>query len=58
LKHYWGPNRLRHNFATASRRVAGLEATAAALGHSDIKTSLIYAETDYTVARELLRQIG
>lgn len=30
----WGPNRLRHSFATAVRRRFGLEATRAVLGHS------------------------
>jgi len=57
-RHHWRPNRLRHNFATNARRVAGLEATAAALGHSEVGTTQIYAEADLIAARELLRKIG
>jgi integrase len=57
-RYYWGPNRLRHNFATAARRVAGLEPVAAALGHSSVSVTQVYAESDLTAARELLRKIG
>lgn len=41
---HWTPNQLRHAIATDLRRTRGLEATQRYLGHSDGKTTLIYAE--------------
>lgn len=54
----WGPNRLRHNFATRSRREFGIEATRTVLGHASAVTSELYAEKDYEVARSVVAKIG
>ena len=56
--HCWNPARLRHNFGTAARREAGIEAARVTLGHSNISTSEIYAEADQQKARQLITAIG
>lgn len=54
----WGPNRLRHNFATLARREFGIEAARVTLGHSSAVTSEIYAERDLDAARAVVARIG
>lgn len=54
----WNPHRLRHNFATQSRKQFGIEATKTVLGHADITTTQIYAEIDYEKARSIAAKIG
>ncbi len=60
----WSPNQLRHNYATETRRKAnqaglqGLEVSRLLLGHSEQKTSEIYAEADLAAARELARKFS
>ena len=54
----WSPNRLRHNFGTAARRVGGIEAARVTLGHSSAVTSEIYALKDMDAARDVVRRIG
>jgi len=54
----WAPNRLRHACATRYRREVGIEAAALALGHSDAKTTLIYAEASERKAAELAERLG
>jgi integrase len=54
----FAPNDLRHSFATEVRKASGLEAVQVALGHSNAKTSEIYAETDLSKAREVARLVG
>lgn len=56
--HCWSPNQLRHNRATMLRSTFGLEAAQVVLGHSDPKTTLIYAEAQFGKAAEIARQIG
>lgn len=55
---YFAPNQLRHAKATAVRAEHGIEAARIALGHSDIKTTLIYAEADLELAKKIARQSG
>jgi integrase len=57
-KHCWHPNQLRHTFATELRKTAGLDAVAAALGHSQITTSQVYAELDLGKAVAVAAKIG
>ena len=57
-EHCWSPNQLRHSFATAARRAAGIEAARVLLGHSSAVTSEIYAERDFEQAREIAAKIG
>lgn len=54
----WCPSQLRHNFATAARRVGGIEAARVSLGHSSAVTSEIYAERDMEAARAIAAKIG
>jgi integrase len=54
----WSAGQLRHNFATAARKVAGVETTRTALGHADIGMTEIYAERDLDAATKLARRIG
>lgn len=57
-RHCWHPNQIRHTFATELRKVAGLDAVAAALGHSQVETSQIYAELDLRSAQAAVAKIG
>jgi integrase len=58
--HYWGPNRLRHNMATKLRQDSegGLETASAVLGHSDLATTLIYAERNERLAADAIERVG
>jgi integrase len=51
-------NRIRHTYATHVRREHGLEAAQVSLGHSNAKTSEIYAERDLALAIKVARLIG
>lgn len=55
---HWTPNQLRHNAATAIRKAYGLKVAQVVLGHTDEKTTEIYAETDLRQAREAIAKIG
>lgn len=54
----WEPYRLRHSFATRYRSELSIEHVQAALGHSDIQISLVYAEVDRARAVEAARKLG
>lgn len=54
----WGPNRLRHNFATELRRRYGIEKARAILGHKSAVTTEIYAEMDHDTAAKIIMQVG
>jgi integrase len=56
--HRWHPHQLRHNYATATRAVFGIEAVADALGHSSFNTSGIYAEKSLERQKEIARKVG
>lgn len=56
--HRWRPNQLRHSLATEVRKVHGLEAVQAALGHADMKTSQIYAERMMHLAVIAIKDVG
>lgn len=55
---HWFPNQLRHTQATAVRAKHGAEAAQAVLGHSDIKTTEIYAERDESLCRRIMEAMG
>jgi integrase len=57
--HRWHPHQLRHTYATEARR-AGLpiEDVSAALNHSDLDTTLIYAERTKQQAARVAMQVG
>jgi len=54
----WSTGQLRHTFATAARKVVGVEVVETLLGHSFISTTEVYAERDLGAARELIRRVG
>lgn len=56
--YFWSPNRLRHSAATKIRKEFGLESAQAILGHSNLKTTEIYAERNMELARKVMRDIG
>jgi integrase len=55
---YFAPNRLRHTKATELRASHGIEAARVALGHSNISTTLIYAEADLAKAKAIALESG
>jgi integrase len=58
VAHRWSPNQLRHTRATDIRKQFGLESASSVLGHSQLSTTLIYAEQDAERAIHVARQIG
>jgi integrase len=54
----WFPNQLRHEAATEIRRLFGLDAARAALGHSETSTTEIYAEQDRAAVLNIAKEIG
>jgi integrase len=54
----WAPGRLRHNAATRLRREFGIELARTILGHSDLSTTMIYAEADLQRARDAMAKVG
>lgn len=54
----WSPGQLRHNAATAIRRELGIEAAAAVLGHRQVETTQIYADTRLALAMDVAAKIG
>jgi integrase len=56
--HCWSPNQLRHSRATLLREKYGIEAAQVVLGHSDPKTTLVYAEAQFAKAAEIAKAIG
>ncbi len=58
IDHRWSPNQLRHTRATEIRREFDIESASSVLGHSQISTTLIYAEQDAERAITVARSIG
>lgn len=54
----WSPNQLRHSRATILRERYGIEAAQVVLGHSDAKTTEIYAERDFAMAARIMAEVG
>jgi integrase len=55
---HWSPHALRHAHATRVRKLYGIEAARARLGHADVKTTEIYAAADRGVVERVAREIG
>lgn len=55
---HWHPHQLRHTVLTRLRREHGAEAARIIAGHSDIDTTLIYAERDAGIAQKVARISG
>ena len=58
LRYCWSPNQLRHSRATELRERYGIEVAQNVLGHSDPRTTAIYAERDYATAARIMQEIG
>ncbi|MBC8105898.1 MAG: tyrosine-type recombinase/integrase [Anaerolineae bacterium] len=54
----WNPNQLRHSAATRLNKLFGLEDVSVLLGHSDVKTTRIYAQPDVSKAVDIARKVG
>jgi site-specific recombinase XerD len=54
----FSPNQLRHNFATEVRARHGIEAARVMLGHEDLSTTEIYAESDRKVMGDIAEELG
>lgn len=55
---HWHPHQLRHTAATEFRKQYGVEAARAALGHSHVAATEIYAEVDAQIASRIASEIG
>jgi integrase len=55
---HFTPNQIRHLAATRLRAQFGLDAARTILGHSDLKTTEIYAEMDIDKARAIMESVG
>ncbi len=57
-KNCWSPNQLRHNNGTEVRKLGGIETAQVILGHTSVKTTERYAETNIDGAIAHVRQFG
>lgn len=55
---HWTPHQLRHSAGTDIRDKFGLDAAQAVLGHSNAKTTEIYAELNFEKAARIAAEIG
>jgi integrase len=55
---YWHPHQLRHNYATLVRRVKGLDAARALLGHRTVSQTAEYAELDASLGGLVAAELG
>lgn len=56
--HLWHPHQLRHSFATMVRKLFGLDAARAVLGHSSPIVTEVYAEIDRNKSAEVAMRVG
>jgi integrase len=54
----WHVSQLRHSFATAVRKAHGLESAGAALGHTKMSATEVYAERDLALAANVANELG
>ncbi len=54
----WNPNQLRHAHATRVFKELGLNEASKSLGHTDLGTTMIYAERDLDIAKDVARRLG
>ena len=55
---HWHPYQLRHSHGTKVRREFGIEHAGAALGHTKMSATEVYAERDIGMAVEVALRIG
>jgi integrase len=56
--HHWHAYQLRHTFGTLVRKQHGLEAAGAALGHSKLSATEVYAERNLALAEQVAKSMG
>jgi site-specific recombinase XerD len=56
--HRWHPNQLRHTAATYIQKLYDVEVAQAALGHSEVTTTQIYAQKMLKAAQDAMREFG
>ncbi len=56
--HRWHPNQLRHAFGTLVRKRHDLEHAGAALGHTKMSATQVYAERDAALAERIAAELG
>jgi site-specific recombinase XerC len=49
---------LRHNAGTLLRKLYGLEAAKAVLGHQSLAMTEVYAEKDFVLSAKVMREVG
>jgi site-specific recombinase XerC len=54
----WHPHQLRHSQATEIRRHHGIDAAQEVLGHTELATTEVYAETDREKAKAVMMLVG
>lgn len=54
----WSPNQLRHSCGTLLRQKFGIDAARTVLGHTDKRTTEIYAERDFSQAKRIMAESG
>ena len=54
----WAPNQLRHNCGTKIRKKYGVEGAAAVLGNSLGMVVEVYADSNFELAKRIMREIG
>lgn len=57
-EHCWSPNQLRHACGTFLRKKVGLDGARTVLGHTEKRTTEVYAERDFSQAREIMAVFG
>ncbi|MCE9519669.1 MAG: site-specific integrase [Verrucomicrobia bacterium] len=57
-EHFWSPNRLRHTAGTNVRARFNVEGAQAILGHSNLRTTEIYAEKNHKIATKIMSAMG
>jgi integrase len=57
-EHSFHPHQLRHSYGTRVRAEYGLEAAKEMLGHSQTRTTLIYAEPDLRGMKKVAKEMG
>ncbi len=57
-RHRWHPHQLRHTFGTLAREQFGLDHAQQVLGHTNAKTTEIYAKISIGKAKEVVAKLG
>ena len=56
--HFWSANQLRHTAATMIRKQFGAESAQVILGHTQLRTTELYAERNHEAAMQIMAKVG